>query len=336
MGNMFRCTLASGGALILTVTCDSAFAGQTITCADGTTTLTQTCPSSSPYTVEFKIPNSGTWIISSGTASISIVIPDTADLHNIPTGSTATPTGSIQTWLHCANIWDKSYTTISQVLSDFSTVTALIASNNAVDYMARSTTWASAVCSDNSAMVVIGANDYCANKLLANSTWLNAICNSTYLESVLNVKVPTMTSDTTPSGQVVYSSQLVTSYYSGYMAFDGTNGRWISTQGNNNPYDGYNFGISTLVKKATIRLYDKHGSPSTTVKIVAKNNASDAWTGISGNINLSSHIGEDYPVILENNSGYKYWGIQFVGKMYIDDSNFISVQKLQFYGRNAS
>ena len=85
MANMFRCVLASGGgALILTVTCDSVFAGQTITCTDGTTTLTQICPSTSPYTIEFKIPNGGTWTISSGTDSTSVVIPDAIELHYIP------------------------------------------------------------------------------------------------------------------------------------------------------------------------------------------------------------------------------------------------------------
>ena len=118
MANMFRCTLASGGALILTVTADSTFAGQTVTCTDGTTTLTQIFPSTSPYTVEFKIPNAGIWTISSGTNSTSVTIPSSAELHDIPNGSTITPTGGIQIWLHCANIWDKAYTTISQVLAD--------------------------------------------------------------------------------------------------------------------------------------------------------------------------------------------------------------------------
>ena len=182
MANMFRCTLASGGALILTVTCDSAFAGQTITCTDGTTTLTQICPSTSPYTVEFRIPNSGTWTISSGTDSTSVVIPDAIELHSIPEGSTVLPTDNIQTWLHCANIRDKTYTTISQILSDASTLQALISSNNAADYMARSTTWASDITANQSAMSYIGLNDYCADALLANSTWLNAIGNSTYFE----------------------------------------------------------------------------------------------------------------------------------------------------------
>ena len=218
MANMFRCTLASGGALVFTVTCDSAFAGQTITCTDGTTTLTQICPSTSPYTVEFRIPNAGIWTISSGTTSTSVTIPSSTELHDIPNGSTITPTDDIQIWLHCANIWDKNYTTISQVLADASTLQVLIASNNAADYMSRSTTWASSVVTNQSAMSYIGLNDYCSDALLSNSTWLTAICGSTYFESVLNVKIPTMTSNTQPSGIASASS-----VYSG--------GSW--------PYDAY-------------------------------------------------------------------------------------------------
>ena len=99
MANMFRCTLASGGgAIVLTVTSDADFAGLTITATDGTTTLTQICPSTSPYTVEFKIPNGGTWTISSGTASTSVTIPSSAELHDIPNGSTVTPINNIQIW----------------------------------------------------------------------------------------------------------------------------------------------------------------------------------------------------------------------------------------------
>lgn len=54
---------ASAGAT-LEVTCDQDFAGLTITATDGTTTLSKACPSSSPYIVEFDIPNEGTWTVS--------------------------------------------------------------------------------------------------------------------------------------------------------------------------------------------------------------------------------------------------------------------------------
>ena len=66
----FDCTIGSAGELSipLVVTCTANFAGQTITCSDGTTTLTGTCPSASPYEVTFELPNTGTWTVS-GTIS---------------------------------------------------------------------------------------------------------------------------------------------------------------------------------------------------------------------------------------------------------------------------
>lgn len=75
---------------------------------------------------------------------------------------------------------------------------------------------------NQSAMSYIGLNNYCANTLLADEDWLEGICNSAYIESVLQIKVPTMTSATTPSG--------VCSAYGGthgsspaWLAFDGDN-----------------------------------------------------------------------------------------------------------------
>ena len=271
---------------------------------------------------------------------------------NIPNGRTVLPTDDIQILLHCANIWDKTYTTLSELLADTDTLLAVISSNNAIDYLVRSTTWAlsasvptmtsnttpsgvcsadysesstypwkafdksntgsgdywshygnnnfpawiqykfaeptlidhvmiyplfdvhlraksfvvkgsadgsnwtemysgvfpddvsyasenhfvlsntsdtfsyyrveftdwqasyagwirisevnfycESVCTNATAMTYIGQNNYASNTLLADATWCNAICNSEYFESVLNVKVPKMTSDTTPEGE---------------------------------------------------------------------------------------------------------------------------------------
>lgn len=181
--------------------------------------------STTPYTFTVHSANTFTVTATNGTATDTKTVTittsgqsESVSLNFIPNGSTVTPVGNIQTWLHCANIWDKNYTSISQVLADASTLQTLIASNNAADYMARSTTWATDVTADSSAMTYIGLNDYCADKLLSNSTWLNAICNSTYFESVLNVKVPTMTSATTPSGTVIANGSF--SGQADYQAFD--------------------------------------------------------------------------------------------------------------------
>lgn len=82
----FHCLIGggSGGGYELTVTCDADFAGTTITCTDGVTTLTQTCPSSSPYEVVFAIPNGGDWtisgVVSGQTVSTGVNIPTSAEL----------------------------------------------------------------------------------------------------------------------------------------------------------------------------------------------------------------------------------------------------------------
>lgn len=78
---------ASAGAT-LEVTCDQDFAGLTITATDGTTTLSKACPSSSPYIVEFDIPNEGTWTVSgiidgmTFSTQISVTIDYAAELES--------------------------------------------------------------------------------------------------------------------------------------------------------------------------------------------------------------------------------------------------------------
>ena len=71
---------------------------------------------------------------------------------------------------------------------------------------------------DATAMATLGKYDYACEKLLTNATWASAICNSAYMESVLDKKVPTMTSATTPSGRVSSNGDL--SGYPAYYAFD--------------------------------------------------------------------------------------------------------------------
>lgn len=337
----FDCQIVQGGGgIILTVTCDSVYAGTTITATDGETTLTATCPSSSPYTVEFKIPNSGSWTISgiaSGeTGTTTVIIPDNATLGvPIPTGSTVTPTDSVQIWMNCANVWDKNYTTISQVLADTSLVTTLIASNNAVDYMARSTSWASSVAANASAMTKIGVNDYCADKLLDDSTWLNAICNSTYFERVLDVKVPTMTSATSPSG--IVSVSLAQDSNPGYRAFDGNNNTTWITYRNGASGEGkkqwimYQFPQKVRVVKAKIRPYFDGNLRMQSFNIATSDDGATFDPAVySGSFNNSSSEVYDHFYNFSNSNKRSRC------RLYINDSfnsPSIGVYEVQFWGR---
>ena len=334
--NLFECTLSSGnGGFILTVTCNSVFAGATITCTDGTTTLTGTCPSSSPYTIEFEIPNGGTWTVSGvysgSTYSKTITITDSVTLNPVPTGSTVTPTDDIQTWLHCGDIWDKNYTTISAVLADTTTLLALISSNNAVDYMARSTTWASSVVANSTAMTYIGSNNYCANKLLSNSTWLTSICNSTYFESVLTVKTPTMTSATTPSGSASSSSQY-SADYAAWKAFNGVatrdaNQSWQTPNGSNtNQWLEYDFPSSITVYLINIIPYGTNWGPKNAKMQAYVNNA---WVDAGSAFVLPNDLAWQTYIINNSRKSNKW-------RIYCSDNygqTSINIPEMVWYGR---
>lgn len=334
MANMFKCALAGGGdGASLIVTCTQNFAGSTITLTNGTKTYTQVCPLTSPYEVIFKSIATGVWTVSGiaqgQTFSISVTITDfEALLADIPEGSTVTPTDDIQIWLHCANIWDKTYTTISQILSDASTLQALIASNNAADYMARSTTWASDVTADSSAMTYIGLDDYCADSLLGNSIWLDTICNSTYFESVLNVKVPTMTSNTTPSGVAAASSE-----YGGhpaFHAFDKSLLTFWSTQGTAVATISYKFSQPVKCVYAIMTNRNQSSSSPKNFKIETSNdNATWAILGTYTNNNNAASANTYY--IFPNSDKNDYYRLNITSKN--GSGSNMDIGELQFYGR---
>ncbi len=119
---------------------------------------------------------------------------------SIPDGKTVTPTDDITIWLECADIKNTGYTTVSEVIADAGVLTSVLTNDNANDYLARSTTFASTITADNLAMTTIGQNNYAANVLLSVEDWVTAFYESSYRDIVLNVKIPIMTSNTTPSG----------------------------------------------------------------------------------------------------------------------------------------
>lgn len=339
---------ASGDGVALIVECDPGFAGSVITADNGEDSFAEACPSVAPYTVKFEGIPIGTYTISGVADGVTVtiqftVLDYTTSLHNTPNGATVTPVNDIQTWLHCAEIWDKNYTAIAQVLADASTIQALIASNNAVDYMARSTSWASAVAADSNTMTYIGANDYCANKLLADSTWRNSICYSTYFESVLNTKVPTMTSNTAPSGEVAASS-----YYSA------SEGNWYPWGAFRNPPikampspSGWNIGGNwgwcsnssngawvryKFLQPVCINRVDYAGcswSASWTPKIQGSNNGND-WTDIATLPSPQQNTTDPLTTHFANSNKYLYI------RVYNPNSNFYNRNgvQFQFYGRS--
>lgn len=303
--------------------------GSTVVATKGGTTISLTETSTGVF--ECVLYNGsdtyGEWTLTAtlnGDTKTTTVDVDTVKIYTvafappIPDGSTVLPTDDIEILLNCANIFDSPITTLSELLADSTTLETVINDNNAIDYLVRSTTFASSITADSSAMTDIGANNYASDTLLADSTWLNAIVNSTYIESVLNVKIPTMTSNTAPSGECIANSSR--SQNQPYSCFDSSSSTyWLSSENNTTTDDwlGYDFGKS--VKVHYVDLYG-HGmtiassssSVSCSIKMQAYNGSD--WVDITEGTTITSPNGSTQAtvpyssthLITGNNSYNKY------------------------------
>lgn len=338
----FECSIggSSGDGVSLIVSCSSAFAGAVITADNGDDVFTEICPSVSPYTVKFEGIPTGTYTISGNAMGVTFqttftVLDYETNLAAIPDGATATPTDDITTLLYCAGIFDKNYTTISQVLADTTSLLAVISDSNAVDYLVRSTTWAIDVCSDSTAMTYIGANNYCANTLLNDDTWRDAIVDSSYIESVLNVKVPTMTSNSTPSGQCSASSWYT--YNNGgpiWHAFDGNNDThwWTEVGSGSSPSGWIQYEFTSAVKVYGVVLYNDNSYPVQKIVSCQAANSGSFTTLTDGEQALPS--GErTYKFSVNPSEAYTKYRLNVYSTTMASTYYIQGITELQFYGR---
>lgn len=312
-------------------------AGCTVTLTKGAKTVNCTEVSSGVY--EGAIDEYGTWAVNNVTLgytrNFTVDVVKVYNLSFIPDGRTITPVNDVQTLLHCAGIFDKGYTVLSQLLSDDASLYAVIIDNNAIDYLVRSTSFASGVTGNSNAMTYIGSDNYASNTLLADNTWLNAICNSAYFESVLNVKSPNMTSNTTPSG--VCYSVLTTGSSLGnpeYYGMDGNNSTYYNVRcASNDCAEGlaYDFSSDVDVKMVKFKRYysDASNYSCSKYKVLTSDNNS-VWTTA---VDTTTCTTNDTIIPVYAGNAHRYWQhqiTQFVGS---PSSNGPTWIELQFFGR---
>lgn len=251
----------------------------------------------------------------------------------IPDGKTVIPIDDVGTWQKCAGLKTK-YASLADILADSVTVQLLVNSDNANDYLARSTSFASTICANQSAMHYMGLNNYCADTLLSDSTWCTAICDSTYFESILNAKVPAMTSNTTPEGTAFAHSVFNndTSSWGPWRAFNGGGGDW-SAGSYGTGYIGYTFVDNVSIYKLYIRnRNDGHNPKNCYLQYQDSNNT---WQNVG-----ASFMGVNGP--LADKTQNVYHQTKYVGRswrLYATSSYegstdwLIALKALQFYGR---
>lgn len=256
---------------------------------------------------------------------------------DVPEGSTVTPTDDVQTLLNCANIWDKDYTTLTELLADTTTLASVINSNNAIDYLVRSKTWVTDTCANSNAMSYIGLNNYASNTLLADSgsgNWLEGICNSTYFESVLNVKVPTMTSNTTPSGEAFYDFINYTN--PAYMAFDGDYSTYVVNNGTSTQrtcHIGYEFTSAVPIYIVEWRANPLGTTlPPASMKLQGSTSKNGTYENLSDSIVPVADINTHRQMIISANPLYKAYRLECLDRRYGNDY-YTEFSEIQFYGR---
>ena len=349
----------NGGDLkpyIVQFTCDSGYIGQTLTMTyKGTPHAGETVDNvsgtvASDGTLTLYPMHSGNWECSCYSSVTGTTMKKTIELsywgttnvefNDIPDGATVTPIDDVQTWLHCANIWDKSYKIVSEVIADKTILNALVQNENANDYLVRSTAFANTLCENNvnnEAMYYLGLYSECANKLLADDTWLEAICNADVLlsdgathlfEKVLNVKVPIMTSNTAPSGE----AKAINYYDAGldaFRAFDNnSNYFWAAGGETKSGWIQYKFVNPVNVKKVKLKNSQYTGSQVNTFKIECSDDG-EYWKKSTNTITSTNKAVSGTSLYNINLEKALYWRLTVLTTV----SANINVDELQFYGR---
>ena len=190
------------------------------------------------------------------------------------------------------------------------------------------------VTSNADAMTRIGKYDYCADKLSSNSTWAQAIADSSYTESVWDVSVPKMTSNTTPSGVCSCGCD---STYSGYEYNNFDGGATLGTYTQNGTYIAptYEFPNKVTVKKASFYNCTNTNVLYSTYKLQGSDDKS-TWTDLTSATPISETGagGKTEIDVLDNNTSYKAYRIVFSGKY--GGKAYIGACQVQFYGRTDS
>lgn len=191
----------------------------------------------------------------------------------VPDGKTVTPINDVTIWQQCAGIANPTYTTLAEILADSGVLSALMASDNAVDYMVRS-------------------KGFSGSK---------------------SVAVPTMTSNTTPSGEAFASSEynIGSAAWKAFDKLDTTHWSTADYQ-QNNATIGYRFTKDVVVNSFTITtLYDSHSIIDYTVDVVGIKSDNTEETIASG---IAIHNPADKTVITKtfaNTNQYRGYCLRF-------------------------
>ena len=191
------------------------------------------------------------------------------------------------------------------------------------------------VLANSSKLIELFKNEYAMNRLIENDEWRNAILADSTAISALDssnpIKVPTMTSNTSPTTGIIKSIEATSTGNISYKAFDGNSSTyWSLGQGVSyqNQYVGYDFTIPVWVYK----IYVYSAGKQNAYYIVEGSNNKSTWTAITDEF----FQGERTLMAKSTAEKYRYYRLRYTrttGDTTVNGSNNTVVFTLQFYGK---
>lgn len=225
--------------------------------------------------------------------------------------------------------------TLEDILTNSNAIKQIVTNSSSIDILVNNyDKYGKIIVNNKNSMEIIINNEESLNKILSNSEWTSGILKSQNsidaLDSSNPIAVPTMKSNTSPSGEAFASSAY--SGYPAYMAFDNNDSSYwgvAANQSYKNQYIGYDFGKAIWVYKVEITFLT--GKQDTDFVVEASNDKDGTWTIIKDGLHESS---QKQTIIMNNyNNKYRYYRIRLLSEVFQSGAGNTVILGLQFYGK---
>ncbi len=222
--------------------------------AASSTAMTAVIASSTALTAVIASSTAMTAVAASSTAMTAVIASSTALSAVVASSTAMTAVAASSTAMTAVAA---SSTAMAAVIASSTAMAAVIASSTAMTAVAASSTAMTAVAASSTAMEAVIASSTALTAIFANSTALSAFKSSTSL----TVKtIPTMTSNTAPSG-VASASSIVSSAYDAWKAFNNATGHWMTPNGvTTNSWVSYDFTVPVYIHTAELKNASLNGT----------------------------------------------------------------------------
>lgn len=214
-----------------------------------------------------------------------------------------------------------TYDNLAEVLADTDALALLMASEDAVKYMINCTDWIIPITSNSNACTALGANPDNASLVIDSQIWVDYIAKGGYADKIFAKKIPTMTSDTTPSGTC--SAKDTYSGYPAYYAFDNDETTEVASSTSGTPW-WVKYTFAEAITAKVFKIVNRSSAYITQYKLQGTNDST--WVDLGTYTNGAGNTTQTFS--LDNSTAYKSYRVYVTA----NDGNGNGAKEIQIYG----